>query len=74
VAAAGDDVQFCAGQVGQQVVAEHLDWLDVVVFAGDDEDGDLDVPGLAGDVLGDPVQRPLDAGLGSAGAGVGLEN
>jgi hypothetical protein len=57
VAAAGDDVQVCAGQVGQQVVAEHLDRLDVVVFAGDDEDGNLDVPGVAGNVLGDPVQR-----------------
>ena len=39
MAAAGDDVQVCAGQVGQEAVAEHLDRLDLVAFAGDDEDG-----------------------------------
>jgi hypothetical protein len=39
----------------RQIVAEHLDWLDLVVFTGDDKNRDLDVASLAGDVLGDPV-------------------
>ena len=50
VAGAGDDVQLGFGQVGQQVVAQHLFRFETVVFAGDDDDGDLDRAGLAGDV------------------------
>jgi hypothetical protein len=43
-------ISECLGQVGQQVVAQHLFRFETVVFAGDDDDGDLDRAGLAGDV------------------------
>jgi hypothetical protein len=61
VAGAGDDAQLGLGQVGQQVVAQHLFRLEAVVLAGDDDDGDLDRAGLAGDVLNDPVPCPIVA-------------
>jgi hypothetical protein len=64
VAGAGDDEQLGLGQVGQQVVAQDLFGFEAVVFAGDDEDGDLDRAGPAGDVLDDPVPCPPVAGLG----------
>ena len=66
MAGAGDDEQLGFGQVGQQVVAQHLFRLEAVVLAGDDDDGDLDRAGLAGDVLDDPVPGLLVARLGDS--------
>jgi hypothetical protein len=53
VASSRDDGEVRVREVGQKVVAEHVGRLDPVMFSGDHQHRDVDLLGLAGDVLGD---------------------